>query len=103
MQLADLVRYIGLLKVAVHERDSEEEGLVLALEVGQHLDHPVDHASSQRGRDLVPGETVRGLTSELHLPLILVNLRKVFLFAVDVLPFEIICLLAAQVRRRMIH
>ena len=35
------------LEVSVHQVDSQEEGLVIALKVGQHLYHPVDHSGSK--------------------------------------------------------
>jgi hypothetical protein len=34
------------LKVSVKQTYREEEGLIVALEVRQDLDHPVDHARS---------------------------------------------------------
>ncbi len=46
VQIANLSPFLLVLKVSVKKRDGKEEGLVVTLKVGEHLDHPVNHASS---------------------------------------------------------
>ena len=67
MQVADLSRFLFILKVSVNEADSEEEGLIITLEIGKHLNHPVYHSSTQGWRDFVPHKTVIG--EEFHFEL----------------------------------
>ena len=68
VQVGDLPPFVLILKVAIQERDSQEEGLIVALKVCEHLNHPVDHASTQGWRDLVLDEAVVSEVLQLELP-----------------------------------
>lgn len=46
VEVIDFLNAWAILEVAVHERDREEESLVVASEISEDLDHPVDHPSS---------------------------------------------------------
>lgn len=58
VEVADLARLRLVLEVAVHQAHGQEERLVVALEVRQHLNHPVDHAGAQGRRNLVAHQIV---------------------------------------------
>ena len=53
VKITDLSGLRLALKVAVEERNSQEEGLIVTLKVCEYLNHPVDHASAQGWGDLV--------------------------------------------------
>lgn len=58
VQVADLPNLNLVLKVSVHQANRQEEGLVIALEVGKHLYVPVYHARSQGRSNLVANQAV---------------------------------------------
>ena len=89
VQVADLPDLHLVLKVAVHQADRQEEGLVITLEVGEHLYVPVDHASTQGRRDLVPDQAV--VREELLLKLLgIVQYRfSILSVHIDVLSFDV--------------
>ena len=64
MQITDLSCFLLVLEVPVNEAHSEEECLVVTLEVGKHLDHPVDHSGTQGWRDFVSHEAI--ISQKLH-------------------------------------
>ena len=102
VQVTDLSNLRLVLKVAVHQTHSKEEGLIVALEVGQHLYIPVDHAGSQGRRDLVPDQTV--VCGELLLQLLGVVQYRFPILRIDI---DILSLNfrsgASQVSRWMSH
>lgn len=55
VEVGDFLALTLVFEVAVQQTDGEEEGLVFTLEVGEHFNHPVYHAGSQVGSDLVVG------------------------------------------------
>lgn len=55
VQVVDVELSVAALKVPVHQRHCMEEGQVVAAEVCQNLDHPVDHASPHLAIDTVIG------------------------------------------------
>lgn len=73
MQACDLQWLRTVLEVTIHERYGYEEGLIITVEVGQHLDDPVDHASTNWSRDLVPLQAIRGVKLKLLGPEVLLN------------------------------
>lgn len=101
VQVSDLLRARLALKVPVQQTDGQEERLVLALEVSQHLDHPVDHAGAQSWRDFVTPETVVGQILSLELAHVQVDLTAVLHIHVNVLPLNFVSLSPRQVHRRV--
>ena len=53
VQIADLTSLCLALEVAVKQGNGQEESLVVALKVREHLDHPVHHASAEGRSDFV--------------------------------------------------
>ena len=52
MQVTDLFDLDAAFEISVHQRDREEERLIIALEVREHFNHPVYHPGSQASIDL---------------------------------------------------
>lgn len=75
-------------EVPVQDGNGEEEGLVVALEVGEHLNHPVDHAGAQRWSDLVLDQAVRGVELVLQLPLVNINVFSVLVLNMESFAFN---------------
>ena len=46
VEIGDLTHVLLTFEVAIKQAHSEEEGLIVALKVGEDLDHPVDHAGA---------------------------------------------------------
>ena len=67
MQITDFSCFLLVLEVSVDKAHSEEECLVVTLEVSKHLDHPVDHSRTQCWRDFVSHEAV--ISQKLHFKL----------------------------------
>lgn len=65
MQVSGLKDLLGVLKVAVHVVHSKEERLVLALVRAQYLNHPVDHLTTEVGRNRVSVKTVSHFERDL--------------------------------------
>ena len=75
MQVTDLFNIDAAFEISVHKGDSEEEGLVIALEVRKHFNHPVYHPSSQASIDL--GVSVQASCSvilNLHFSQVLIDI-----------------------------
>ena len=67
MQITDLPCFLLIFEVSVDEAYSEEECLVVTLEVGKHLDHPVNHSRTQCWRDFMSHEAI--ISQKLHFKL----------------------------------
>lgn len=53
MQIAHLLGFLDSLEVSIKKRNSDEESLIIALEVGKDFDHPVNHSCSEDWSDLM--------------------------------------------------
>ena len=82
VEVADLPDLGLVLEIAVHQTHSEEECLIIALEVGQYLYLPVDHACSQGWRDLVSDQTI--VCGELLLQLLGIVQYRLPILSVDI-------------------
>ena len=96
MQITDLTSFCLSLEVAVKQRDGQEESLVIAFKVGQHLNHPVNHASSQRRGYLVLNQAILSKTLKLKLPRVGHNLVSVLSVHINILPLNFIGRLSTQ-------
>jgi len=65
MQVTNLDRIGAQSEEAVQETDSQEESLVVTLEISEHLDHPIDHPCSETLCDFVSIQEVGGLILSL--------------------------------------
>ena len=97
VQVRNLTPLRLILEVAIQEAHCEEKGLVIALEVSEHLDHPVNHASSQRRRDLVPHQTIGGQVLQLELAHVAHDALPVLVVHIDVLALDLVGLLTGEV------
>jgi hypothetical protein len=73
---------------AVEDGDREEEGLVIALEVGKHFNHPVNHARAESWRYFVLYQTIMSVELNFQFSLVLVNIFSVVLNNVSGLPLD---------------
>ena len=97
VQVGNLTPLRLVLEVAIKEAHCKEEGLVIALEVSKHLDHPVNHACSQRRRNLMPHQTVRRQMLLLQLAHVAHDRLTVLVVHVDVLALDLVGLLPGEV------
>ena len=102
MEVSDLLDRVFVLKVPVQETDRQEEGLILALEICEHLDHPVDHSRPQSRRNFVFHQAIIRKVRLLELPCVSFNFFAVLYLYVDVLALNLVCFRAAQVKARML-
>ena len=102
MQVANLDRIRAQSEETVQETDSQKEGLVLTLEISEHLDHPIDHPCSQTLCDFVSIQEVSRLILSLQLSQVLVDLFTILRLNVNVLPLQLSCALTWQVHARML-
>ena len=65
MQVTNLDRIGAHPEETVQKTDSQEESLVVTLEISEHLDHPVDHPCSETLCDFVSIQEVSGLILSL--------------------------------------
>ena len=77
VEVGDLSGVLLVLEEAVQDRDGQEEGLVVTLEVGQDFDHPVNHAGPKGGSYFVLDEAVLGVELDLELSLIDVDVLPI--------------------------
>ena len=87
---------MGGLEVAIHQRDSREESLVGAGEVREYFDDPVDHASSDRWRDVVTSKALACVKFQLLLSQISLNIVGELRSHIYILTLNIACLNARQ-------
>ena len=101
MQITDLTSFCLTLEVAVKQRDGQEESLVIAFKVSQHLDHPVNHASPQRRCYLVLNQAILSKTLKLKVARVCHNLVTVLRIHINILPLDLICRLSTQMGTRV--
>lgn len=102
MQVSDLLGLLLSFKVPVEKTGCQEERLVLTLEIGQHLDHPVDHAGSEYRGNLVILEAIIRSVSLLELARVSLNLLAILDLNVDVLTLDLCRISSTQVERWML-
>ena len=86
-----------VLEESVEQANTEEEGLVVTLEVGEDLNHPVNHASAQGWSDFVYQQGVLGVELGLELTEVQVDAFSILTVNVYVLTFNFGGFFAAQV------
>lgn len=89
MEAGDFQWAWTILEVTIHERDGDEEGLIIAVEVGEHLDDPVHHTSADWRCDLVPLETICCIKLELLRPEVLLYVAAKFGPQIQVLSLDV--------------
>ena len=75
-----------------------EESLIVALEVGEDLDHPVDHASTQSRSNSVFEKAVFSVVFHFELAHIIRDGHTILSVHIDVLPLDVVCLLSRKVQ-----
>ena len=103
VQITDLSRLLLSLEVAVEERGCQEECLVVTLEVSQHFNHPINHASSQSWRDFMPHQAILSEKLLFELPCVRHDRVTILIAHINVLSLDLIGCLAGEVQRRMRH
>ena len=101
MQITDLTSFCLTLEVAVKQRDGQEESLVIAFKVSQHLDHPVYHACPQRWCYLVLNQAILSKTLKLKLARVGHNLVTILSVHINILPLDFICRFSTQMGTRV--
>ena len=96
VQIADLTSLCLALEVAVKQGDGQEESLVVALKVREHLDHPVNHACPQRRSDLVLDQAILSETLQLKLSRVCHNLVTILVIHINILPLNFVGSLTAE-------
>ena len=70
MQIRNLQLLARVLEVPIHDLHGDEERLLVAVEVREHLDHPVDHAGAHRPLDLMTIQAVGCVKLRTRLPIL---------------------------------
>ena len=73
VQIAHLLGRFTVLEVSIHQRRGEEEGLVVAPEICQDFDHPVNHSCSEARINFMAVQAIRSIISLLKLSQITVD------------------------------
>ena len=103
VQVTDFSRITLILEVSIKERHSEEECLVVALKVGQDLNHPIDHARTQSWSDFVFHQAVGSEGLDLEVAHILHDRIAILRRDVNVLPFDLSGCKPREMRAGMIQ
>jgi len=80
---------LAVLEVAVHQRDGDEEGLIVTVEVGEYFDDPVDHTGADWSCYLVTLQAITGVEFLLSYPEIVLDVITELSPDVDVLALDI--------------
>ena len=89
VQVRNLSRILLVLEVPVHQAHSQEEGLIVALEVSEDFNHPVNHSSSQNWGNFVLDETVSGQQLLFKFTNVQVDRFAIFYIDIDVLSLKL--------------
>lgn len=89
MQIVDFFLSLHVLQISVLQVDSQKVGLVVTLEVSQHLNHPVRHSSPKLVGDTVVTETVRNVNLLLVHSQVSVDVNAQLIFHIQVLSIKI--------------
>lgn len=92
VKVTDFHSFLTELEKPILERNSEEKCLIVTSEVGEHLNHPVDHSGSQSRSYFVAAQAVVNIVLVLVLELtqVLVNIIVQLVPDIDVLSLDVV-------------
>ena len=89
MKIANLFLDFASFEVSVEKTNSQEECLIITFEIGQDLDHPIDHSSSKTCVDLMVSKGIGGIEFTLKFSQVFVDIRTKLISHIDVLSLDI--------------
>lgn len=84
--------FLFSLEISVEEWDSQEESLVITLEISEDFNHPVDHPWSESPCDLVSTQTVSSVELNFQFSLVLIYFQTIISINVVAFSFDFCCL-----------
>jgi len=91
MKITNLFLSRATFEVSIKQTNSQEECLIIAFEVGQDLDHPVDHSCSKACINVMVRKSIGSIKFCLKFSQVFVNIRTQLVSHIDVLSLNIGC------------
>ena len=91
MKITDLFLDFASFEVSIKKTNSQEECLIVAFEICQYLDHPIDHSRSKVSINLMVPKGIGGIEFTLKFSQVFVNIRTQLIPHIDVLSLNIRC------------